>query len=269
MKSCKVCGNPLRDDAKFCNYCGTARGDEGNKDILVKQENKPKGGKVVMIVALVLVVLIVLIAVPVVGYTVYTEMVSSIIENEEVYEDEDSYNNKSSHVKERDGKETDEEELYETQEDIADSDTKEERNIKPRKTLGENNETTAYNYPTDGETYPLDSEGNHGAVQQEQGVNSGYDAANNDFILPTSSMEIIDASVIMQLNRTELRLARNEIYARHGRMFDSEDLRVYFNQKSWYYPTIEPRNFNDKTMLTQIERTNIDTIVAVENMYGY
>ena len=36
------------------------------------------------------------------------------------------------------------------------------------------------------------------------------------------------------LSSDELRIMRNSIYARHGRLFKSADLRQYFNSQSWY-----------------------------------
>lgn len=37
-------------------------------------------------------------------------------------------------------------------------------------------------------------------------------------------------------SREQLRLIRNEVYARHGRTFSSEDLRAHFGAKPWYRP---------------------------------
>jgi hypothetical protein len=35
----------------------------------------------------------------------------------------------------------------------------------------------------------------------------------------------------------ELRILRNEIYAKHGRIFESKDLRDYFGKCTWYHPS--------------------------------
>ena len=65
-----------------------------------------------------------------------------------------------------------------------------------------------------------------------------------------------------------LRMSINEIYARHGRKFLDEGLQEYFNGKSWYNGTIEPDDFKED-MLSEIERTNEDTIVNYETKMGY
>ena len=59
-------------------------------------------------------------------------------------------------------------------------------------------------------------------------------------------------------------IAMNEIYARHHRKFDSADLQIYFDKKSWYSGTIEPSDFDEKNELSQIEKKNIDLIKKYE-----
>lgn len=61
----------------------------------------------------------------------------------------------------------------------------------------------------------------------------------------------------------ELRLLRNEIYARHGRMFNTPWIQQYFDQQPWYTPN---ENFKD-TQLTAIEVANVNTIAAFENKF--
>ena len=39
-------------------------------------------------------------------------------------------------------------------------------------------------------------------------------------------------------------IARNEIYARHGRKFNDSELQAYFNSKSWYKGTVNPEDFS-------------------------
>lgn len=86
---------------------------------------------------------------------------------------------------------------------------------------------------------------------------------DRDYIIPDSSSRIIDLSEIENLTAEELRLARNEIYARHGRKFQDVELQNYFNSKTWYRGTIEPKDFTDN-MLSDIEKANKDKIVEME-----
>jgi len=93
-------------------------------------------------------------------------------------------------------------------------------------------------------------------------------AINNEFILPDSSLRILDKSELAGFSAEQCRLARNEIYARHGRMFDDAGLQNYFNSRSWYYGTIPAKQFNDN-MLSDIEIQNRNLIIAFEKEMGY
>ena len=95
--------------------------------------------------------------------------------------------------------------------------------------------------------------------------NSSSSNKTGGYIISYSSDVLLTLSDIQGLSKQQLRYARNEIYARHGRKFQSQDLRNYFNSKSWYQGVIEPSNFNDKTMLTNIEIKNIQFLKSVED----
>ena len=85
----------------------------------------------------------------------------------------------------------------------------------------------------------------------------------DNYILPDSSKRILADSEVSGLSKSELRLARNEIFARHGRMFDDQELQDYFNSKSWYRGTIRPEDFSE-SMLSETEKANIETIKKYE-----
>ena len=87
---------------------------------------------------------------------------------------------------------------------------------------------------------------------------------DSTYILPESDSRVYDISEIQELATEQLELARNEIFARHGRKFQREDLKAYFNGKSWYQESIEPEDFDDNIMLSEIEKANLDLIRSVE-----
>ena len=53
---------------------------------------------------------------------------------------------------------------------------------------------------------------------------------DGDYILEGSDSRYITDKEVENLSEAERRLAKNEIYARHGRMFDSADLQDYFDE---------------------------------------
>ena len=62
--------------------------------------------------------------------------------------------------------------------------------------------------------------------------------------------------------------ARNGVYARAGRGFQSAELRQYFSQFSWYQPTVDPSAFTD-SMLNDYQIKNIALVLAYEQAHGY
>jgi hypothetical protein len=73
--------------------------------------------------------------------------------------------------------------------------------------------------------------------------------------------KLIAENMLRGLSLHELRLLRNEIYARHGRIFKTMWLQQYFGGQMWYDPK---EDFKDEE-ISGPDKTNIETIVAYEN----
>lgn len=86
----------------------------------------------------------------------------------------------------------------------------------------------------------------------------------NYYILSYSSTRALTKADLKGMSMRKLRLARNEIYARHGRKFLDSDLQKYFNRQKWYYGYIEPENFVDEKEMTKLEIKNAKFILAYE-----
>jgi len=78
-------------------------------------------------------------------------------------------------------------------------------------------------------------------------------------IHPRYSMDTISISL---LNRSELRILRNTIFARYGYIFKSQDLTDYFSQFDWYRPAYS----NVDNMLTYADHRNIEIIRSFESI---
>lgn len=98
------------------------------------------------------------------------------------------------------------------------------------------------------------------------------DLANDDeaheYILEDSHLRYLKDQDIEKLSKKELRLAKNEIYARHGYIFKDKSLKKYFNSTDWYNGTIKADDFPD-CLLNIYERENILHIAAKENGKKY
>jgi hypothetical protein len=71
---------------------------------------------------------------------------------------------------------------------------------------------------------------------------------------------LVTEEMLKGLSLHELRLLRNEVYARRGRQFRTEWLSQYFWSQPWY----ESRDDNSEPALSETEKKNIETIVAYE-----
>lgn len=88
----------------------------------------------------------------------------------------------------------------------------------------------------------------------------------DDYLLYDSSVRYLSEEELSDLNSEELRLARNEIYARHGRIFTDPALSEYFSGKFWYVSLYTAENFDalQDELLNDYERANIDLILNLE-----
>ena len=94
------------------------------------------------------------------------------------------------------------------------------------------------------------------------------EAFTADYVLADSSTRLYTEEELSKLSTAQLKIARNEIYARYGRKFTSSSLQSYFDACSWYKGTIEAANFNDATMVNDIERANANLMLEIEQKRG-
>jgi hypothetical protein len=85
---------------------------------------------------------------------------------------------------------------------------------------------------------------------------------------PKTGQEIIlsskiDSIEISQMTVENLRLLRNEIFARHGYIFKSQELTDYFSKFDWYQPNLTSDQVDKK--LSETDRYNISLIKSLES----
>lgn len=85
-----------------------------------------------------------------------------------------------------------------------------------------------------------------------------------EYIFPESDSRLLKKSELKNCSAEELRLGRNEIYARYGRKFQDAELQKYFDSMSWYTGFIEPEDF-DESVLNKYEKKNLKIIKKYEN----
>ena len=96
-------------------------------------------------------------------------------------------------------------------------------------------------------------------------------AVSEDYIFSDSDSRYLEEEEIVRLPLQLICYARNEIYARKGYIFQSEQLREYFGGKSWYSPTVPASSFSD-SLFNEYESANILLLKQIEyriNPSGY
>lgn len=96
---------------------------------------------------------------------------------------------------------------------------------------------------------------------------SGVHNHADEYILSTSSIFMLDQTMLADMSDNTLWIAKNEIYARHNRQFTNTYLQQYFNQRTWYEGKIPAEKFQE-SVLSQIEKDNLQILAAAEEEYN-
>ncbi|MCI6655069.1 MAG: YARHG domain-containing protein [Clostridium sp.] len=107
------------------------------------------------------------------------------------------------------------------------------------------------------------SEDDYDSDLDEDSDNYSDSSEENEYVLPDSAKRKLKKSDLKGLSKEELRIARNEIYARHGRMFDDKKLQKYFDSQSWYEGTVPASEFSED-VLSSVEKKNVAFIRQFE-----
>ena len=73
---------------------------------------------------------------------------------------------------------------------------------------------------------------------------------------PQASEKLLNADELSRLNKDDLKIMRNEIFARHGYIFKTPEMKSYFATQSWYRGQYE----DVTSMLSNIEKQNVEFI---------
>lgn len=75
---------------------------------------------------------------------------------------------------------------------------------------------------------------------------------------PFTSKRKVTSKDVDKMSMHNLRIMRNEIYARHGYIFDDQELQAHFDGQSWYQPTTK------SVTLKGVEKYNVEFIKQFE-----
>lgn len=86
----------------------------------------------------------------------------------------------------------------------------------------------------------------------------------DQYIFWYSSQRRLNNEDVQPLTTREVTIARNEIYARHGKEFKTEWLQTYFENTSWYKKSREYNYKDEKSNLSALEVSNVEFLSNVE-----
>lgn len=114
-------------------------------------------------------------------------------------------------------------------------------------------------------TFHLDETVPYIAVEGDPRLEGEYYSFQDSFSRPDEFTRYLGKADLYLYPTEDLKLLRNEIYAAHGRKFDTESLNQYFSAQAWYRGLLEPNAFSD-AMLSDIEKKNITLIRELEEI---
>lgn len=100
---------------------------------------------------------------------------------------------------------------------------------------------------------------------------NGHGISSYDYVLPESSSRYLTRNDIANLTLRGVNYAKNEIYARYGRDFKSQELRNFFASRAWYNVSYSLSDETDKkitAIFNEYEKENSKFLDSIEKEMG-
>lgn len=279
MRKCRYCGMPMEDDDLFCTRCGkpveksTVEESEKEEELYEEEQPVKSGRKWIIGAAAAAVVLLV--------FFIGIFQAFSGGKKGKSETDMQTASEQIESGKEQVSGETGQELTADTQQSIvqADENTAASQNDKDAEEVSGAQEPQAEKTaPDDADLQDKVSENSKITGVQENSQdqekkdgqamlneNSAGSASDDTYILPGSDSRYYSWQEVDALDSDTLQMAINELYARHGRRFDTEYIRSYFEKKSWYHPSVDPSAIDGKedAYFNDYEKANYQLLIQV------
>lgn len=123
--------------------------------------------------------------------------------------------------------------------------------------------------------YTIDDESDtlSGEIKENGGMpgtvsESSLSEPGNEYLLPDVDARYLSENEIAAFNTEQLQLAINEIFARHGKYFQTEEIAAYFQSKSWYHPDVSKTDDQITSEFNDYEKANEKMLESVRDELG-
>lgn len=131
-------------------------------------------------------------------------------------------------------------------------------------TDSDKNTNVAANADPDSDTEVSEADARVYLIQGNEKSSNRYEKADHLSYTTVTKYTLQDLSI---LDSYGLKITRNEIFARHERMFNDQELQEYFKRQQWYVPQIAANDF-DTSCLNEVEKYNVNIISVYEEQLG-
>ena len=82
-----------------------------------------------------------------------------------------------------------------------------------------------------------------------------------DYIIADSDSRYLSMEEIESFDAEKVQMVINEIYAMHGRVFKTQEVAAYFQEKSWYHPDDSKTDEQIVSEFNEYEKANVDLLL--------
>ena len=100
------------------------------------------------------------------------------------------------------------------------------------------------------------------SLQKKEEGFENKNTSNSDYIIENSNSVYLTKDDLKTLSKKQLSYARNEIFARHGYVFKSQEYQDYFSSKNWY---VKNESYDgNQNVFNEFEKANLKLIESLE-----
>ena len=100
------------------------------------------------------------------------------------------------------------------------------------------------------------------SLQKKEESFENKNTSSSDYIIENSNSVYLTKGDLKTLSKKQLSYARNEIFARHGYVFKSQEYQDYFSSKNWY---VKNESYDgNQNVFNEFEKANLKLIESLE-----